>query len=201
MFLLIWVRRWKSRTIFWISIHLMFLLIRVCFGGRKWHTISIHLMFLLIALPPSPGCPLVHFNTSHVSINRLMRIDQNGPNYHFNTSHVSINPQRIMSLTYSIRISIHLMFLLIGKHSGCIDSGSSNFNTSHVSINLACTSHMYLQMVHFNTSHVSINQEERTVCPAATCISIHLMFLLITERCGGFAGRSRISIHLMFLLI
>ena len=98
-----------------ISIHLMFLLIRVCFGGRKWHTISIHLMFLLIALPPSPGCPLVHFNTSHVSINRLMRIDQNGPNYHFNTSHVSINPQRIMSLTYSIRISIHLMFLLIWR--------------------------------------------------------------------------------------
>ena len=164
-----------------ISIHLMFLLI-CCIGQRTADCGDFNTSHVSInpADPDQePGLRL-HFNTSHVSINRLMRIDQNGPNYHFNTSHVSINPQRIMSLTYSIRISIHLMFLLIGKHSGCIDSGSSNFNTSHVSINLACTSHMYLQMVHFNTSHVSINQEERTVCPAATCISIHLMFLLIS---------------------
>ena len=136
-------------------------------------------MFLLIALPPSPGCPLVHFNTSHVSINRLMRIDQNGPNYHFNTSHVSINPQRIMSLTYSIRISIHLMFLLIWR-------------VHHICTCRWCISiHLMFLLI----------TSRSNVYGRITSISIHLMFLLITERCGGFAGRSRISIHLMFLLI
>ena len=57
-----------------ISIHLMFLLI-VFLGRARFGTvqISIHLMFLLIA--GRMGAPVpewLNFNTSHVSINRLI---------------------------------------------------------------------------------------------------------------------------------
>ena len=95
--------------------------------------ISIHLMFLLIQ--PETGLPqaAIHFNTSHVSINRGGR-QGNRPcqnisihvsinqklhcfscrgRANFNTSHVSINPcgRRFPGSCGSI--SIHLMFLLI----------------------------------------------------------------------------------------
>ena len=98
-----------------ISIHLMFLLIAAAAPSDNTTTvISIHLMFLLIRYPiRSRWIRNIYFNTSHVSINRVMR-GQTVQNYlHFNTSHVSINPDQ-------------------RAQHGC---SSRYFNTSHVSIN------------------------------------------------------------------
>ena len=158
----------------------MFLLIILeALPQRAWLEISIHLMFLLIRYPiSSRWIRNIYFNTSHVSINRVMR-GQTVQNYlHFNTSHVSINPARSNGAAAGKKISIHLMFLLIFKVwvplvTGCtisihlmfplIESKSSyisgfkNFNTSHVSINPAIECTMCHPEVYFNTSHVSIN--------------------------------------------
>ncbi len=71
----------------------MFLLIkRGEVSERAEYNISIHLMFLLIRLLHKFfGSTAKNFNTSHVSINRPLhhRQVQSLPN--FNTSHVSIN--------------------------------------------------------------------------------------------------------------
>ena len=98
------------------------------------------------------------------------------------------------------RISIHLMFLLIGY------SGSRTAGTVLISIHL-----MFLLITedqleawikqHFNTSHVSINPNTDHRQIQAFLISIHLMFLLIAVRCRRPCAGDTISIHLMFLLI
>ena len=55
-----------------ISIHLMFLLITVAEKLLRYSNyISIHLMFLLIEQESDMTGIMMHFNTSHVSINRL----------------------------------------------------------------------------------------------------------------------------------
>ena len=54
---------------------------------------------------------------------------------HFNTSHVSINLIRESRMVGAHGISIHLMFLLIGNGDGKLKSWDIDFNTSHVSIN------------------------------------------------------------------
>ena len=98
-----------------------------------------------------------YFNTSHVSINRWQQQGSRRRVSNFNTSHVSINPSCVRSYTHSIRISIHLMFLLIACALKHLCSQQADFNTSHVSINRRFDrSSMYRQM-NFNTSHVSIN--------------------------------------------
>ena len=78
-----------------ISIHLMFLLIRLpvrdCCGDG---CISIHLMFLLICYPTSERMWRIYFNTSHVSINLIQRRRQLREMQYFNTSHVSINLEK-----------------------------------------------------------------------------------------------------------
>ena len=115
MFLLIFTNWFMNLFMIGISIHLMFLLITT---SNYWFytdlSISIHLMFLLIRYPiRSRWIRNIYFNTSHVSINRVMR-GQTVQNYlHFNTSHVSINPDQ-------------------RAQHGC---SSRYFNTSHVSIN------------------------------------------------------------------
>ena len=136
----------------------MFLLIILeALPQRAWLEISIHLMFLLIRYPiRSRWIRNIYFNTSHVSINRVMR-GQTVQNYlhfntshvsinpscncgeydrfyHFNTSHVSINRRGCSTVARRRGISIHLMFLLIGI---CKPErqAKTNFNTSHVSIN------------------------------------------------------------------
>ena len=76
-------------------------------------------------------------------------------------------------------ISIHLMFLLIGRLLSCLCIRSRHFNTSHVSINpgqklpktngYRISIHLMFLLIllqwthgtqfhHFNTSHVSINR-------------------------------------------
>ena len=78
-----------------ISIHLMFLLIEKddLFCDKR-QPISIHLMFLLIKNP----------------VQRILSAPK-----HFNTSHVSINRYCYCCYYCCLWISIHLMFLLIGR--------------------------------------------------------------------------------------
>ena len=123
-----------------------------------------------------------------------------GRRLHFNTSHVSINHRCKNPVSFSLGISIHLMFLLIFRSpygdtrllyisihlmflliaiTSFIRFSNIYFNTSHVSINQNKTALQQLDERDFNTSHVSINQ---TVIHGESCriqISIHLMFLLI----------------------
>ncbi len=70
-------------------------------------------MFLLIVFVPSSGTKYSNFNTSHVSINPLIKWGMKEAECHFNTSHVSINPLIKWGM----------------KEAEC------HFNTSHVSIN------------------------------------------------------------------
>ena len=55
--------------------------------------------------------------------------------------------------------------------------------------------------MYFNTSHVSINLLSRFWFRSCRCISIHLMFLLISLAGSKKSCSTDISIHLMFLLI
>ena len=97
-----------------ISIHLMFLLISLCTRFMFMSImISIHLMFLLISFDVFTPQDVLHFNTSHVSINLI----------------------RESRMVGAHGISIHLMFLLIGNGDGKLKSWDIDFNTSHVSIN------------------------------------------------------------------
>ena len=74
-----------------ISIHLMFLLIiQIHLKGVFPLFISIHLMFLLIGVSSNGILMIMHFNTSHVSINRTQQQSKEVWS-NFNTSHVSIN--------------------------------------------------------------------------------------------------------------
>ena len=113
----------------------MFLLIGDAFRMHlSKNVISIHLMFLLIYTNKMMVYLVAHFNTSHVSINQRKRKGENYMNEYFNTSHVSINQRIYWGNCGWPRISIHLMFLLIGI---CNKSTYRipDFNTSHVSIN------------------------------------------------------------------
>ena len=180
----------------------MFLLIILeALPQRAWLEISIHLMFLLIRYPiRSRWIRNIYFNTSHVSINRVMR-GQTVQNYlhfntshvsinpscncgeydrfyHFNTSHVSINPARSNGAAAGKKISIHLMFLLIFKVwvplvTGCTIS-------IHLMFPLIESKSSYSSgFKNFNTSHVSINRRGCSTVARRRGISIHLMFLLI----------------------
>ena len=94
----------------------------------------------------------IDFNTSHVSINRNIRIFRRASYIYFNTSHVSIN--RILfdyeGLGYTI--SIHLMFLLITEKLGKQLERYTDFNTSHVSINHVMDA---LTMAKFSFQYIS----------------------------------------------
>ena len=118
-----------------ISIHLMFLLIRLCKIHLANHqSISIHLMFLLIDFPDIPFNPV-----QVISIHLMFLL---------------IFPATGQP-THPTRISIHLMFLLITDEKGqqwVADVGlllggdvHPNFNTSHVSINLTRRRFIYAQ--------------------------------------------------------
>ena len=98
-------------------------------------------------------------------------------------------------------ISIHLMFLLIEK------SNTKRRNILFISIHLMFLLIGTFRILHilgriyFNTSHVSINLEEDGQGCVWVGISIHLMFLLISQCPAILSMCSDISIHLMFLLI
>ena len=75
--------------------------------------ISIHLMFLLIILYTVFWFYIMDFNTSHVSINQVLKLLFLVVFKYFNTSHVSINHYATDVYDTLRHISIHLMFLLI----------------------------------------------------------------------------------------
>ena len=81
-------------------------------------------------------------------------------------------------MLFSVQVSIHLMFLLIGVASYVYPNYLS-FNTSHVSINPVLDGAGAVGEWGFNTSHVSINQMSRKDKLQFVTVSIHLMFLLI----------------------
>ena len=128
----------------------------------------------------------------------------------------------VLIRSQKIRISIHLMFLLIDEAIAVVYD-DSNFNTSHVSINqdtengsapagvisihlmflligFSCSS-VFSFLHYFNTSHVSIKRGKCVLGYFCRLISIHLMFLLIREPISCTWASRKISIHLMFLLI
>ena len=77
-----------------ISIHLMFLFIRILRIKQTVYTIiSIHLMFLFIVVTSMNQTAAQHFNTSHVLIHQSWRY----------------------TILQCLNISIHLMFLLIQR--------------------------------------------------------------------------------------
>ena len=140
----------------------MFLLIRMVFKKRKDGThISIHLMFLLISsIPIDTFQFILHFNTSHVSINRPSFLLTAQHCSHFNTSHVSINR----------------MLAALEEHM------DAHFNTSHVSINRRVFCNRLLTgliSIHLMFLLISLSGL-RWTCTGT--ISIHLMFLLIRSR-------------------
>ena len=78
---------------------------------------------------------------------------------HFNTSHVSINRIRDDALEAEYVISIHLMFLLIGVWD------LHNIPDEEISIHLMFLLIVFVVLkgvyeLHFNTSHVSINRRD-----------------------------------------
>ena len=84
---------------------------------------------------------------------------------------------------YRRKISIHLMFLLIGitLETTCL---SCYFNTSHVSINRKAAEDDLLDIRYFNTSHVSINpgcEKPLTACMIhfnTSHVSINLLYAM-----------------------
>ncbi len=102
----------------------------------------------------------------------------------FNTSHVSINHLKSIIQIKIIRISIHLMFLLI------LVSGIAGNAAKEISIHL-----MFLLILFWS----------RIFCVFAS-ISIHLMFLLIQETIFHSSSRydfntSHVSINRAFVFI
>ena len=73
MFLLIRLQGARVVSRRTVSIHLMFLLIKMPYKQhRQWTVVSIHLMFLLIKDSKTGLKLLKRFNTSHVSINPVV---------------------------------------------------------------------------------------------------------------------------------
>ena len=58
-----------------------------------------------------------HFNTSHVNVNRTHVTIQYILSTYFNTSHVNVNRHRDQNGRGKDCISIHLMLMLINKHT------------------------------------------------------------------------------------
>ena len=89
----------------------------------------------------------------------------------------------IISLTttqqFTIRISIHLMLMLIRNRES--RQKSSRF--------------------YFNTSHVNVNRYMQDILSHRLWISIHLMLMLIAPKRGYRVNSLNISIHLMLMLI
>ena len=114
MFLLISLAGSKKSCSTDISIHLMFLLIsRQAYIPNSRIFISIHLMFLLISNCWKRSTIGIHFNTSHVSINRVRTGADNrvcGISIHLMFLLILVPLERCATIT---SISIHLMFLLI----------------------------------------------------------------------------------------
>ena len=123
---------------------------------RQW--ISIHLMFLLIRILALYLSKNIYFNTSHVSINHNNENEITKELSDFNTSHVSINLFRATARAQPLKISIHLMFLLINDHR---EVREGRFDISiHLMFLLICgDAVLYHKRYDFNTSHVSINQQ------------------------------------------
>ena len=187
-----------------ISIHLMFLLIisktnRTIFTIMYFNTshVSINLYTIHakchssadfntshVSINPEAAADaleeLLNFNTSHVSINPFSHYATKENHRNFNTSHVSINPAQDRSkYVIQLRISIHLMFLLINSAYPTI------LHSAGISI------HLMFLLIARHCLYVFID----------ISISIHLMFLLIRKIKNVKYELYRISIHLMFLLI
>ena len=122
-------------------------------------TISIHLMLMLILLRLRKDISLVHFNTSHVNVNRQHLLPKLFFHHNFNTSHVNVN------------LANCLLFRFFLYH----------FNTSHVNVNqlwillyhtvYAISIHLMLMLIGFCNREEVHNRR----------ISIHLMLMLIQE--------------------
>ena len=131
--------------------------------------ISIHLMFLLIQ--PETGLPqaAIHFNTSHVSINRGGR-QGNRP-----CQNISIHLMFLLIKNFivfhvgGVLISIHLMFLLISE------------KRCKRRINNVISIHLMFLLIVLVSVRVHQNPP----------ISIHLMFLLIIDSAPRYQSRKK----------
>ena len=116
-------------------------------------------MLLLIRIFSWNCCGYSSFNTSHVTINHRRPALPAKCKGRFNTSHVTIN--RCSSShprSASVKVSIHLMLLLICAGASFKYSYTRCFNTSHVTINPLAPALYLFRFPSFNTSHVTINQ-------------------------------------------
>ena len=148
----------------------MFLLIWVLFFTQPLvFNISIHLMFLLIKMITAASRCYCNFNTSHVSINRFRRRKQ------VDAIHISIHLMFLLirvsgAITqYALLISIHLMFLLIDHDP--VPSWDNRKISIHLMFLLINNPVPGLSPLvpDFNTSHVSINLR-KTVRAALLCL-------------------------------
>ena len=98
--------------------------------------------------------------------------------FNFNTSHVNVN-LRLSRLSHqALRISIHLMLMLIENKVDLLNS-KWHFNTSHVNVNPDNQTCIHQLYQYFNTSHVNVNPVSIIVFSLTFDISIHLMLMLI----------------------
>ena len=75
MLMLISFQKWSCSQLCRISIHLMLMLIvAVTASPSNLGYISIHLMLMLIRFTETPVANYIHFNTSHVNVNRNAEI-------------------------------------------------------------------------------------------------------------------------------
>ena len=104
----------------------------------RYIRISIHLMLLFIIINCFLFVQYFHFNTSHVTVYRRLRIRN----------------------CNQVHISIHLMLLFI-----CLIQSSRTTATAFQYISCYCLSKIQLlaqgNVEHFNTSHVTVYQEWR----------------------------------------
>ena len=179
MLLFIHNLRHKWDSICSISIHLMLLFI--C---SYRHRLSQNLVFQYISCyclsnqRARGQSTLLYFNTSHVTVYRLLFYPCYFSFLNFNTSHVTVYLYPNGIFVVRIIISIHLMLLFINI-SACL----------------------FLIFRYFNTSHVTVYRIYPLASSVSTEISIHLMLLFISTPISSSLDCTCISIHLMLLFI
>ena len=92
--------------------------------------VNVNRLFLLLDNSPVPD-----FNTSHVNVNPRLHLASHQRKINFNTSHVNVNQKFMQGKGVKCRISIHLMLMLIKPCTLAAILGYAYFNTSHVNVN------------------------------------------------------------------
>ena len=106
------------------------------------------------------------FNTSHVTVYQQTVLFQRKINVHFNTSHVTVYPS---PFSYSAPIGI---FQYISCYGLSLQEGKEvklkpNFNTSHVTVYRLLMSRWQILRANFNTSHVTVYRSGVGNCDSA----------------------------------